>query len=44
MRSTFLLLEGLLEILVETDENAVVWELEVRSPSRTQVTLFFVRE
>lgn len=29
MRSTLFLLEGLLDILVETDENAVVWEPEV---------------
>lgn len=32
MRSTLLLLEGLLDILVETDENAVIWEPEVRIP------------
>lgn len=32
MRSILLLLEGLLEILVETDENAVVWEPKVRRP------------
>lgn len=38
MRGTLLLLEGLLDILVETDENAVVWEPEVSRRFRARVT------